>query len=722
MSFDMQLHKRLDYDHKAMTDAFADLVSVVGRSPGERVAAEKEAQVRSAMEAVLSALAVPIPQVPEELEELDLRLEYMLRPSGTMRRRVELKGRWWLSTMGPLLGSTKAGDVVALLPAPIWGYYFVDPATGKRVRVNSRTAPLLEREAFCFYRPLPAKKLGIFDLVTFIFRSLSRGDLLFVLAISLVVGLLGLFAPYMNKQIFDSVIPSGTKSDLLPVAALLFGVTIGSALFSTTRTLALMRLRDRIGHSVQAAALARLFTVPTAFFKDYSAGETARRAMSINTLTEMLSDTVLTSFLSALFSFVYIFQMARFAPVLVVPALVTIFAMLAVTFLTGLLQQRYNRKLMQLGAKHDGLIFGLFNGIQKIKLAGAERRAFAKWAAHYKEMGRLRYNPPLLIPLSGTISSALLLGGSILLYYAGGRGGVTPSDYIAFSAAYGAVSGALMSLGSVAVSLANIKPHLEMVQPILETVPEVDDKKRQVTALRGEIEVSNVSFSYSKDGPLVLNNLSLRVEPGEYVAIVGRSGSGKSTLIRLLLGFETPNSGAIYYDGHDLKTLDVRSVRQCIGGVLQDSKLFAGSIYANIIITAPWATLDDAWEAARLAGIADDIKGMPMGMHTMINDGGGGLSGGQKQRLLIARALISKPRVLLFDEATSALDNITQEQVIRNLAALECTKIVIAHRLSTVRDCHRILVMDQGTIVEEGTYEELMAKRGLFYEFALRQI
>jgi ABC-type bacteriocin/lantibiotic exporter with double-glycine peptidase domain len=410
-----------------------------------------------------------------------------------------------------------------------------------------------------------------------------------------------MFLPYMNKQIFDSVIPTGTKSDLLPLAALLIGATVGSALFSMTRTLGLMRLRDKINHSVQCAALARLFTLPVSFFKGFSAGEISRRAISVNTLTEMLSDTVLTSLLAALFSFVYIFQMAGFAPVLVAPALLSIGGLLTLTFLTGLIRQKHSRRLMELSAKLDGMVFGLLGGIQKIKLAGAERRAFARWAAQYKELGRLRYNPPALLPLSGALQTLLVMGSTILLYYVAGRGLAAPSDYMAFNAAYGAVSSALLSLGGVVVSLANVKLHLEMVKPILETPPEFHAGKKQVMRLSGRIEVSNVTFSYTPDGPLVLNNLSLKVEPGEYVAIVGRSGSGKSTLMRLLLGFETPTSGAIYYDGYDLQTLDVRSVRQCIGVDLQDSKLFPGSIYANIIITAPWATLEDAWEAARLA-------------------------------------------------------------------------------------------------------------------------
>jgi ABC-type bacteriocin/lantibiotic exporter with double-glycine peptidase domain len=279
-----------------------------------------------------------------------------------------------------------------------------------------------------------------------------------------------------------------------------------------------------------------------------------------------------------------------------------------------------------------------------------------------------------------------------------------------------------MSLSGVAMTAANIKPLLEMVKPILEEVPEVDESKKMVTSLSGDIEVSNLTFRYTKEGPTVLNNVSLKIKPGEYVAVVGRTGCGKSTLMRLLLGFEKPESGAVYYDGEDLEGLDVRSVRQCIGVALQNGKLFSGDIYSNIIITAPWKTLDDAWEAARMAGVEEDIKAMPMGMHTMISEGSGGISGGQRQRMLIARAIISKPKILYFDEATSALDNITQKHVADSIANLNCTRLVIAHRLSTIKNCDRIIVLDKGEIVEEGRFEELMEKRGLFFEFASRQI
>ncbi len=292
---------------------------------------------------------------------------------------------------------------------------------------------------------------------------------------------------------------------------------------------------------------------------------------------------------------------------------------------------------------------------------------------------------------------------------------------MAFSASFGLVNGAMMSLAGVATSLANIKPLMEMVEPLLKTVPEMGENKQVVTRLTGSIEINNVSFRYNEEMSLVLDNLSLKIPAGQYVAIVGKTGCGKSTLMRLLLGFETPQRGAIYYDGQDIARLDLRSLRQHIGAVTQNGRLFAGDIFSNIVVSAPWLTLDDAWQAAELAGIADDIRAMPMGMQTMISEGSGGISGGQRQRLMIARAVVPKPRVLMFDEATSALDNITQKQVSEALDSLRSTRIVIAHRLSTIRNCDRIIVLENGKIAEDGTYEELIQKGAYFAELVKRQ-
>ena len=255
----------------------------------------------------------------------------------------------------------------------------------------------------------------------------------------------------------------------------------------------------------------------------------------------------------------------------------------------------------------------------------------------------------------------------------------------------------------------------------METEPEASESKEVVTRISGGIELNNITFRYSESMPPVIDNLSLKIRPGQYVAIVGATGCGKSTLMRIMLGFERPQKGAVFYDGKNLSSLDLKSLRQKIGVVMQDGKLFQGDIYSNIVISAPQLTLDDAWEAARMAGMAEDISAMPMGMFTLVSEGQGGISGGQRQRLMIARAIAPRPRILMFDEATSALDNITQRQVTESLDGLKCTRIVIAHRLSTIRTCDRIIVLDKGRIAEDGSYEELIAKQGIFAELVARQ-
>lgn len=721
-SFEEQLKKRLEKDQYTVESSFYDLASIVGPENEKKPQTQEKQQAASGIAQILAYLRVKVPTLPEELIDANEQLDYMLRPSGVMRRRVELKDRWWKDGTGPLLSSTVSGEVVAIMPRFPSGYTFYDSDLGKKVKVDAQTTIKLSQDGFCFYRPLPAKKLSLKDLVLYILGCISNSDIALVLGASLLVSLLGLFTPFMNKQIFDSVIPSGTKSDVFPVAALLIGATVGSLLFGITRSMLLMRFRDKINMSVQSATMARIFSLPATFFKDYSAGELASRSMSISQLCSMLSDSVMTTGLTAVFSFVYVFQMKSFASSLVVPAMLILLSMLSFTILMGFLQLQLSKKEIKLSAKMNGLVFGLFNGVQKVKLAGAEKRAFAKWATEYKELGKLTYSPPMILRVHNAIAGVLTMGGSLVLYYFAGQSKVAISDFIAFTVAFGGVSAAVMQLSSVVLTMANIKPLLEMVKPILETVPEIDESRKIVTKLSGNVELNNITFRYTENGPAILNNLSLKVKPGEYIGIVGKTGCGKSTFMRLLLGFEKPESGAVYFDGSDLESLDVRSVRKNMGVVLQNGKLFTGDIFSNIIITAPWLSLEDAWEAARMAGVDEDILAMPMGMHTMISEGSGSISGGQRQRIMIARAIAAKPRILFFDEATSALDNITQKIVSESLATLNCTRIVIAHRLSTIKMCDRILVFEKGSIVEEGPFQELMAKEGLFHEFASRQM
>ena len=720
--FDEQIRQRIEHDDAEFAEAFAGMADVImGRRLAEMMADDR-ARTQNAIGEILRYYRVKPQELPDDISTTADQLEYLMRPAGIMWRTVELEGAWYRDAVGAMLGTRRDdGSAVALLPDGFSGYSFFDTHSGRRIRLSRKTAALIDAQAICFYKPLPQERIGVKALLRCMVQAARMSDYVLLALSTLAVTLIGLLPPYIQQLIYARVILSDSAQLLLSVFTFLLCVQLSQVLIGAFRTLVLERLLVKMRITLQAAGMARILSLPPDFFKAYSSGDLASRMAHIGALCTTLVSSVLSIGLSSLFSLVYITQMAHYALALVAPGLAVIAVTVVFSLISVVEKARIARAGMELSAKEYGLSYALVSGVQKIRLAGAEKRAFARWAKAYTPLVKNDYQLSFLLRLSLVASACIPLVGTLVIYAATIRTGVALADYFSFQSAYGMVMGAFTEVIALASSLAQIKPMLDQIDPILKAVPEVDLSKRMVTRLSGGIEMNNVSFRYTEDMPNVLDDLSLKIRPGQYVAIVGSTGCGKSTLMRLLLGFERPQKGAIYYDGSDLNTLDAKSLRRRIGVVMQDGKLFQGDIFSNITISAPWLTLDDAWAAAEMAGIAEDIRRMPMGMHTLIAEGGGGISGGQRQRLMIARAIAPRPRILMFDEATSALDNLTQKTVSDSLEQLKCTRIVIAHRLSTIRHCDRILVLNKGRIVEDGSYEELIARGGFFAELVARQ-
>lgn len=720
--YEEQINLRKQNDIEAFEDSCLRIAgSVIGINLSAALSNERE-QAKDAIGQVLKYYHVKVREVPDTLMYINEVLDYLLRPYGIMTRRVALEEGFRKNASGAMLTTfAESGKPVALIPSGAHGYKYADPNTGRMTKLTAASEKLFSGEAFAFYKPFPTKSMTMKDLNAYIFSSLDRGSVGGYILFALIATLVGLLIPWINSLLFSDIVAMKSVSALLAIAVFLICASLSSLIFKTIQELLLHGLTQKFCLSVESATMMRILTLPSSFFSKYSSGDLANRVSNMSILVYEILNLVLTCVTSALFSFIYIFQIGAFAPSLAAPAFIVAGLQMLTIIAAFVIRSRINKTQMELAAKESGLSYSLITGVEKIKLSGAERRAFSKWANAYAAQSKYMYDPPLFIKVFPAIITAISLTGTIIIYYLAIKANVDVSQYYAFNAAFAIVSGAFQTLVPMIEPAAQIAPTFELIRPIMEAEPEIAEDKPVIESLSGGIELSNISFRYKDDMPQVLDNLSLKIRPGEYVAITGKTGCGKSTLMRIMLGFEKPQKGAVYYDGRDLNSIDLRSLRSKIGTVMQNGSLFMGDIYSNIVISDPRLTLNDAWEAARMAGIEDDIKKMPMNMFTLIGEGLGGISGGQRQRLLIARAIAPKPKILMFDEATSALDNITQKQVSESLDSLKCTRIVIAHRLSTIKNCDRIIVLDEGKIAEEGTYDELMAKNGFFAELVSRQ-
>ncbi|AHB48366.1 ATPase [Hyphomicrobium nitrativorans NL23] len=709
-------------------EALRGLVALVdGDTPAAPYGAE-DADARTVVAYVCAEEKIPFDGAPRDEDGADLDpialVRDILREAGLRSRRVTLDHDWWRHDVGSFVGFHKeSGRPIAVVRQGAGRYRAQFLEAGSPVWVDARVANALDTQAVYPYRPLPDRALTGWDLVRHVMASPARVDLRLAVFFAILTAALGLLPPIITGLVLSEAVPFSETSALLMFGVGLVMIAVGSTLFQLARSIALTRLESFADGTLQAAIWDRLLRLPLAFFRRFETGDLMIKAMAPTQLRKILSDVALSSTLAALFSPVNFVLMMMYDVRLALAAGGLTVVTCVVLFGLSYRQLRFERTRLKAEASVNSLTLQILSGIKKIRLMGAEHRSFARWLAAFGVQRQQTVRASHIGNIIATINRVLPLLATLVFISVIGLSEtqIAPASFVAFTAAFGVFNGALLGfVQAVSTSLA-VVPMYENMKPLLDELPEIDGKRKKPGRLGGRIDLRNISFRYADDGPLILDGVDITVSPGEFVAFVGASGSGKSTLFRLLLGFETPECGTVAYDGQDLAHLDLKGVRRQIGVVLQRGAILPGSIFQNIVGSAPLSP-DDAWEAARMAGLDEDIRAMPMGMHTVLSDNGGTLSGGQRQRLMIARAIVRRPGILLMDEATSALDNQTQAIVAKSLQELSATRIVIAHRLSTVTHADRIYVIDKGRVVQQGNFDRLMSEAGPFREIALPQM
>ncbi len=724
-----RLRQRIDSTEKVLAEGLHRMSQLLDKDA--KLAGQKASAEESVLETCLLLgrhLNIEFKRPLDAAPDVPALVAAIADVSGVRVRQVTLSGEWWKLDDGPMLAFDAESDMpLALVPGKGKRYEIHDCLKGGVATVDGRRASALKPFAYVFYRPLPYKPLTLTDLVKFGLHGLKR-EAAYIVALAGAMGLLTLIAPLASAELIDSIIPSAQVSLLVEVAVLLVVVAVTQSLFALARSLFVLRVEDKMDLSIQAAIWDRVLNLPMSFFRDYSVGDLTARVSSINAIHRMLSVGTMTGLLNGLFSLLSFVVLFKFSASLALLAFALVAGAGLALLLFGQLTLRVLKNTVASQRRINNLILQFLQGVAKLRTTAAEARAFSIWAKESARMRQIRLKTINLRTAEAVFFAGYEHLGTLLLFGVMGtmlaatqHSAMTAGEFVGFYFAFGTVFQGVLGLCQTLVGLMNVVPLYQMAKPLLQAMPETSTGKADPGRLSGAIEGSQLMFRFPDSDTPVLNYVSFYVAPGSFTAIVGPSGSGKSTLLRLLLGFDTPTSGAVLYDDKNLQDLNLRAVRRQFGVVLQNSQLMAGDIFSNIAGTSN-ASIDEAWDAARQSGLDDDIQRMPMGMHTTIGEGSSTLSGGQRQRILISRALIGSPRILFFDEATSALDNRSQAVVSESLLRLKTTRIVVAHRLSTIVHADQILVMDQGRIVQVGSYQELIAQPGLFADLARRQM
>lgn len=707
-------------EHQVLQDSLQSLQAVISSplmpEPGAAADSLLAACVR-----IGRFSGIPVTKPDQEPGTLDA----IATVSGFRYRQVVLDGAWWKADCGPLLACHQdTGEAVALLPSSPHSYRLID-GSGHSVKVTPRAAADLSPLAHTLYRPLPPGARNFWHVLKHSGLASRPGEWVRLLMAVLAAGILGVTLPLASSILFDWILPRKLDNQFLVLALLVSLATMTAVLFQYLGKLMGLRIRMLLGMWLDPAIWDRLLRLPAAFFRDFATGDLISRTSSLSRLRQNLADQTLQGLLAVIVILANLVLLFFWSPTTAWLAFGMAAVSACIVLAIGRTRLRFEAKISELDGPITSFLLQVIQGAGKIRIAGTASQAFARWASLFGAKRQLHYRSEIRRIATAVHQSCYPVLCLVLLYglqTAQPGKGLPTGTFLACLTAFQLLLAAVHKVSGIACQVLESRPLRERIAPLLASSPEQTNQGTPPGTLSGDIEIVQLEFRYGPTAPLLLAGLDLHIRPGEYLAIAGPSGSGKSTLLRLLLGFEQAQAGSIFLDGRDLARLDKAAVRRQMGVVMQDCRIMAGTLYSNIVGVGQDHGPDAAMAAATLAGLDEDIQAMPMGLYTAVNEGGTTLSGGQRQRLLIARALVGNPRIVVFDEATSSLDNRTQDLVTQSLERLTATRIVVAHRLSTLIRADRILVLMSGRIVESGSYSELMSRQGQFFELARRQL
>lgn len=714
--FKDKIQERFEVNREALNSAIELFQSMLGNTKSNIGAGSSQL----AINAIQQYFKIDDSFLSKDLNSKE-EIKRFLKLQGLFCHHIKLEGKWWKNATGPIITSDASNNLVALIPSSSFGYQIVDPETGRKRRLNAKSFEGLSTDGLNFFHFMSRGKLSTKEFLKYAVRSVPTVNYILVIIVCAIATLLSLLVPIANKIMFSEVVPSGLMNGILPICGLLLGAGISSVLFTIVRNIVIAMVRDKMNANVQPALFVRLLTLPSSFFRKHSSSDLSSRVLAANNIYLLMTNQLLGLMAASIFAVLYFLIAFMYAKNMI--ALVTIIFTLYIVIYAILIRKystEFADKVPNAVKTHD-FTYGAITGIHKIKNNRAELRAYSQWAERYYKSEEITAETSFMLRYGKIFGCAIYSFGNLFVWITAWRSNMAVSDFVAFMSAFGVMQTTLFTLRTQLQNIAQIFPYINLLEPILETEPELNSNSIPVSNISGEIDINHVSFRYDDKSPMILDDVSLHIPAGQNVGLVGASGCGKSSLMRIMLGFEKPITGSVFYGPYNLENVNMGSLRQYIGYCPQFLQVFPGTISENIRLAAPMASDEEVWEAARIASLDEDIRKMPLQMETTLGEGGSGLSGGQCQRLLIARAIINRPKILFFDEATSALDNITQKNVINNLSEFGCTRISIAHRLSTIMECDRVIVLDKGKIIEDGKPSELLTQKGFFYKLAQRQ-